>query len=110
MARIAYLTTIDFGPGELATLPAAVAEFGLSRPLLISDRGIEASGLLARVAALFEGTPKFLETPPNPTEAAWRRRWRSGGTRAATGSWRSGAGRRSTSPRGWRCWRRTRGR
>ena len=71
MARIAYLTTIDFGPGELATLPAAVAELGLSRPLLISARGIEASGLLARVAALLpEGTPRFLETPPNPTEAA----------------------------------------
>ena len=50
MARIAYLTTIDFGPGEIAALPAALAELGIARPLLVSDRGIAASGLLERVA------------------------------------------------------------
>ena len=38
MARIAYLTTIDFGPGEIATLPAAVAEFGIGRPLGLPRR------------------------------------------------------------------------
>ena len=30
MARIAYLTTIDFGPGEIAGLPAALAELGIA--------------------------------------------------------------------------------
>ena len=71
MARIAYLTTIDFGAGEIAGLPAALAELGIARPLLVSDRGIAASGLLARAAALLPpGTPAFLDTPPNPTEAA----------------------------------------
>ena len=44
MTRIAYLTTIEFGPGELAGLPAAVAELGIARPLLVSDQGIAASG------------------------------------------------------------------
>ena len=67
MARITYLTTIDFGPGEVAGLPAAIAELGMARPLLISDEGIRAAGLLDRVA--IDG-PAFLGTPPNPTEEA----------------------------------------
>ena len=67
MARITYLTTIDFGPGEVAGLPAAIAELGMARPLLISDEGIRAAGLLDRVAL---AGPAFLDTPPNPTEAA----------------------------------------
>ncbi len=71
MARITYLTTIDFGAGELATLPAALADLGIARPLLVSDHGIAAAGLLDRVTALLPaGTPAFLDTPPNPTEAA----------------------------------------
>jgi alcohol dehydrogenase class IV len=71
MARIAYLTAIDFGAGELAGLPAALAELRIARPLLVSDRGIAASGLLARVEALLpQGSVVFLDTPPNPTEAA----------------------------------------
>lgn len=71
MARITYLTAIDFGAGELASLPAALRELQISRPLLVSDRGIEASGLLARVLALLpEGLALFFDTPPNPTEQA----------------------------------------
>jgi alcohol dehydrogenase class IV len=83
VARITYLTTIDFGPGEIATLPASIAELGLARPLIVSDRGIAASGLLERVAGLMAaGTPAFLDTPPNPTEAAVAAAlevWREGG-------------------------------
>jgi 4-hydroxybutyrate dehydrogenase len=71
MARITYLTTIDFGAGEVSSLPAALAELGSSRPLVVSDRGIEASGVLERVARLAPaGAPRFLETPGNPTEGA----------------------------------------
>lgn len=71
MARITYLTAIDFGAGELASLPLALAELKISRPLLVSDRGIAASGLLAKVEALLpKGSATFLETPPNPTEGA----------------------------------------
>jgi 4-hydroxybutyrate dehydrogenase len=83
VARIAYLTTIDFGPGEVAGLPAALGELGVARPLVVSDRGIEASGLLARAAALLPaGAAVFLDTPPNPTEAAVGaalEAWRAGG-------------------------------
>ncbi len=71
MARITYLTAIDFGAGELAGLPAALSELKISRPLLVSDGGIAASGLLAKVETLLpRGSAVFLETPPNPTETA----------------------------------------
>jgi alcohol dehydrogenase class IV len=70
MARIAYLTAIDFGPGELAGLGGACAELGIARPLLVSDRGLEASGLLDRAKPLLPAGASFLDTPTNPTEAA----------------------------------------
>jgi len=71
MARITYLTTIDFGAGELAGLPAALAELGISRPLLVSDVGLEKAGFVARVQALLPAHGAvYLGTPPNPTEAA----------------------------------------
>ena len=71
MPRINYLTAIDFGPGELDGLPAAMAELGISRPLFISDRGLAASGLADKVQALIPVvTASYLETPSNPTEAA----------------------------------------
>jgi 4-hydroxybutyrate dehydrogenase len=71
MARIAYLTTIDFGPGVVATLKDAVAELGLKRPLLVTDKGIEAAGLADKALAFLPAeTPVFVDTPPNPTESA----------------------------------------
>lgn len=69
MSRIAYLTAIDFGPGELDVLPGALRDLGIGRPLVVSDRGVAAAGLLARVLPLHSG-PAFLDTPPNPTEEA----------------------------------------
>jgi len=71
MARITYLTAIEFGAGSLATLGDAIKELGISRPLLVADKGVEAAGLAARaLAQLPAGTPIFLDTPPNPTESA----------------------------------------
>lgn len=71
MSRIAYLTAIDFGAGELKTLATAPAELGMTRPLLVADKGVQAAGLLDRALELLPaGTPVFLDTPPNPTEAA----------------------------------------
>jgi len=44
---------------------------GIQHPLLIADHGIAAAGLLDRARALLPSdTQVFLETPPNPTEAA----------------------------------------
>ncbi|MBK8086065.1 MAG: iron-containing alcohol dehydrogenase [Devosia sp.] len=71
MSRIAYLTGIEFGPGAIASLADAIGEFGMRRPLLVADQGVLAAGLVARALKhLPAGTPLFLETPPNPTEAA----------------------------------------
>lgn len=71
MARIAYLTGIEFGPGVLASLADATGELGIRRPLLVADKGVLAAGLTAKALAyLPAGTPLFLDTPPNPTEAA----------------------------------------
>jgi alcohol dehydrogenase class IV len=71
MARIAYLTSIDFGPGALASLADALGELAVKRPLLVADKGVLAAGLAAKAAAyLPAGTPLFSDTPPNPTEAA----------------------------------------
>jgi 4-hydroxybutyrate dehydrogenase len=71
MSRILYLTTIEFGPGTLATLPEALTELGIGRPLVVSDAGIAAAGILARVAALAPpGAQRFLDVPTNPTESA----------------------------------------
>jgi 4-hydroxybutyrate dehydrogenase len=73
MATIQYLTQIEFGVGVVRLLPAVLQELGLRRPLLVSDRGLVATGLLDRVCA---GLPpglhlqRYLDTPANPTEAA----------------------------------------
>ncbi|MGO4852367.1 iron-containing alcohol dehydrogenase [Phaeovulum sp. W22_SRMD_FR3] len=71
MAQFSYLTTIEFEAGALRRLPEMIAGLGLKRPLLVSDRGLEATGLVARVAGLCPAeTTVFLEVPSNPTEAA----------------------------------------
>ncbi|HHY49045.1 MAG TPA: iron-containing alcohol dehydrogenase [Alphaproteobacteria bacterium] len=71
MSRIAYLTSIEFGPGALATLADALGEVGMKRPLVVADKGVLAAGLVAKALAyLPAGTPLFFDTPPNPTETA----------------------------------------
>jgi 4-hydroxybutyrate dehydrogenase len=71
MALITYLTRIQFDFGALALLPAELAALGVKRPLIVTDRGIRASGLLDRVTAkLPADTPVYDETPANPTETA----------------------------------------
>ncbi len=71
MARITYLTGIEFEPGALATLPQTLNELGVKRPLLIADRGVIAAGLAGRAQALLPAdTPVYDGTPSNPTEEA----------------------------------------
>ena len=71
MALINYLTTVEFGAGAVATLPDHLGQLGLSRPLVVSDHGLQAAGLVDRIAGLCpDGAPTFLEAPANPTEAA----------------------------------------
>src|SRR5437868_2655065 len=71
MALITYLTRIQFDFGALALLLAELDALGVTRPMIVTDPGIRASGLLERVTALLPaGTPVFDRTPANPTERA----------------------------------------
>lgn len=72
MAYIYYLTHIHLGDDALAALPEECARAGITRPLVVTDRGVLAAGLVARVlgALGMAGAPVFDATPPNPTEAA----------------------------------------
>lgn len=70
VSAIAYLTRIEFGAGEIARLPEFLASLGVKRPLIATDAGLVASGLVARVTGLLADAVVFSETPANPTEEA----------------------------------------
>ncbi len=71
MATITYLTTIEFGVGSVTGLADQLSALGVSRPLVVSDRGLERTGLVDRITAMCPvGTRVFLDVPPNPTESA----------------------------------------
>lgn len=70
MSAINYLTRIEFGEGEIARLPEFLAQLGVKRPLLATDRGLVATGLVDRVMALLAEAVVFGDTPANPTEEA----------------------------------------
>ena len=105
MSRILYLTTIEFAPGALATLPEALGELGIGRPLLIGDFG----HCRRRPARPRGGLPagRHAAFPGGAAQPDGRRRWtrrsRSIAVGIATASSPSAAARRLTSPRAWRC-------
>jgi alcohol dehydrogenase class IV len=71
VSTITYLTQIEFGSGALARLPDGLAALRITRPLIVSDRGLAAAGLVERTAALCPGgAPVFLGVETNPTETA----------------------------------------
>lgn len=71
MTDIGHITTIIFDDGALARLAGELAALGIRRPLVVTDPGIVACGLVDRVlAALPAGVAVFDATPANPTEAA----------------------------------------
>ncbi|MBL8289568.1 MAG: iron-containing alcohol dehydrogenase [Rubrivivax sp.] len=74
MARILYLTQIDIDPGVVRLLKPECARAGIRKPLVVTDAGVRAAGVLARAEAALAGAPHavFDGTPSNPTEAAVR--------------------------------------
>jgi 4-hydroxybutyrate dehydrogenase len=74
MARILYLTQIDIDDGAVRLLPAECQRIGSRKPLVVTDAGVRAAGVLARATAALEGVAHavFDGTPSNPTEAAVR--------------------------------------
>jgi 4-hydroxybutyrate dehydrogenase len=70
-STITYLTNINFGLGSADSLAETLRELGVSKPLVISDHGVRAAGLLQRRVFEFLATaPTFLDVPSNPTESA----------------------------------------
>ena len=56
MALIQYLTAVEFDNGALRTIPAALAELRVRRPLVVTDRGLVKAGLVDRVTKLLPKT------------------------------------------------------
>ena len=74
MAFINYITQIQFDFGALSLLKQECERVGISRPLVVTDAGVKAAGLLQRALDVLPGWPVevFDQTPSNPTEAAVR--------------------------------------
>ncbi|MEE2865413.1 MAG: iron-containing alcohol dehydrogenase, partial [Pseudomonadota bacterium] len=74
MPLINYVTRVQFGFGELATLKEELALAGISRPLVVTDKGVRGLGFLDKIEAVLgkELAGVYDETPGNPNEAAVR--------------------------------------
>jgi 4-hydroxybutyrate dehydrogenase len=74
MAHIQYLTQIHIDPGAVQLLRAECERIGLRKPLIVSDVGVRAAGVLDKALAALGDLPHavFDGTPSNPTEAAVR--------------------------------------
>jgi len=74
MAHIFYITQIRLDFGVLSTLARECQQAGIQRPLIVTDPGIRAAGLLDHALAVLSDAPVavFDQTPSNPTEAAVR--------------------------------------
>lgn len=75
MTLISYLTNITFEHGAVKTLGAEMDALGMKRPLIVTDRGLVAAGLIDAVRGVIpndKAVTIFDGTPANPTEAAAR--------------------------------------
>jgi 4-hydroxybutyrate dehydrogenase len=74
MAFIHYLTHVHIDPGVAGLLADECKRVGISKPLVVSDAGVRAAGVLDQALTCLRGLPHavFDATPSNPTEAAVR--------------------------------------
>lgn len=75
MALINYITQIQIDFGAIALLPQECERIGIARPLVVTDAGVKAAGILERVLAQLPAGIQaivFDGTPSNPTERAMR--------------------------------------
>jgi 4-hydroxybutyrate dehydrogenase len=74
MSQILYVTNILIEFGALSQLKAECERVGITRPLIVTDAGVKAAGLLDKALAALPGwtVAVFDQTPSNPTEAAVR--------------------------------------
>lgn len=75
MALINYITQIQFDFGAISLLQSECERVGIHRPMLVTDAGVRAAGLVDRVLAQLKDAKSvqvYDQTPPNPHEAAVR--------------------------------------
>ncbi len=74
MSFINYITQIQIDFGALALLKGECERVGIQRPLIVTDAGVKAVGILDKALAALPGVAVsvFDQTPSNPTEAAVR--------------------------------------
>ena len=74
MAFIYYVTQIQFEFGAVRLLKSECERVGITRPLIVTDAGVKAAGVLQKAIDALQGLPHaiFDQTPSNPTEAAVR--------------------------------------
>ncbi len=70
MAFIFYLTHIHIGADSLQMLPSECERIGIRRPMIVSDKGVVAAGIVGRVTEKLGALSfnLFDDTPSNPTE------------------------------------------
>src|SRR2546423_14787997 len=65
--NITYLTDVYFGFGTLANLPMLLKKYSISRPLVITDKGLVKAGVVDRLGIKHPFVYDGVET--NPTES-----------------------------------------
>jgi len=73
MATLSYLTTTHIDFGARAMLADTLTQLGIKRPMIVTDKGIIAAGLLDQVREAMGNafSPEIFDgTPENPTEEA----------------------------------------
>ena len=67
-----YPTAIKFGAGRITELPDACAQAGITKPLLVTDRGLASLPVTAQTLDVMEaaglGRAVFADVDPNPNE------------------------------------------
>jgi 4-hydroxybutyrate dehydrogenase len=74
MSLIYYITQVQFEFGAVRLLAQECERVGITRPLIVTDQGVKAAGLLQKA---LDALPDFTvgvfdQTPSNPTESAVR--------------------------------------
>ncbi|GIT91721.1 dehydrogenase [Jannaschia pagri] len=71
-ANWSYPTSVRFGAGRIKEIADACAAAGITRPLLVTDRGLATMEITARTLDLMDaaglGRAMFSEVDPNPTD------------------------------------------
>ncbi|MCC5973455.1 MAG: iron-containing alcohol dehydrogenase [Rubellimicrobium sp.] len=85
-ANWTYPTAVRFGPGRIAEIGEACAAAGITRPLLVTDRGLASMAITSRTLDLMDaaglGRAIYADVDPNPSDlnlAAGIEMFRAGG-------------------------------